>query len=126
MVSLLDIYPKLKKRFKALKDNGVEIIDCNEKFDQRYGEFMNSLAYIANENRMEIVSCAENLDLTKYNIRPGKCIDDDYIERVFGINVTHKKDSISKKGMWLRGKQRYWRIQYMLIWLSILLCYRQL
>ena len=97
VVSLLDIYPKLNKRFKTLKDNGVEIIDCNEKFDQRYGEFMNSLAHIANENRMEIVSCAENLDLTKYNIRPGKCIDDDYIERVFGINVTHKKDPSQRK-----------------------------
>jgi hypothetical protein len=97
VVSLLDMYPKLNKRFKTLKDNGIEIIDCNEKFDQRYGEFMNSLAHIANENRMEIVSCAENLDLTKYNIRPGKCIDDDYIERVFGISVTHKKDPFQRK-----------------------------
>ncbi len=97
VISLLDIYPKLNKRFKVLKDIGVKIIDCNENFDQRYGEFMNSLAHIANENRMEIVSCAENLDLTKYNIRPGKCIDDDYIERIFGINVTHKKDSSQRK-----------------------------
>jgi len=58
---------------------------------------MNSLAHIANENRMEIVSCAENLDLTKYNIRSGKCIDDDYIERIFGINVTHGKDPFQRK-----------------------------
>ena len=97
VVSLLDIYTKLKKRLDALKDNGVEIVDYNRKFDQCYGEFMNSLADIANENRMEIVSCAENLDLAKYNIHPGKCIDDDYIERVFGINVTHKKDPFQRK-----------------------------
>ncbi len=97
VISLLDLYPKLKKRLKALKDNGVEIIDCNGNFDQHYGEFMNSLSRIANENRMEIVSCAENMDLTKYNIRPGKCIDDDYIERIFGINVTHKKDPSQRK-----------------------------
>jgi DNA repair photolyase len=97
VVSLLDMYSKLNKRFKRLKDNGIEILDCNEKFDQRYGEFMNSLAHIANKNGMEIVSCAESLDLTKYNIRPGKCIDDDYIERVFGISVTHKKDPFQRK-----------------------------
>ena len=58
---------------------------------------MNSLAHIANENRMEIVSCAENMDLAKYNIQPGKCIDDDYIKRVFGINVSHKKDPSQRK-----------------------------
>ncbi len=97
VISLLDIYPKLNKRFKTLKDNSVEIIDCNENFDHHYGEFMNSLAHIANENGMEIVSCAENLDLAKYNIRSGKCIDDAYIERVFGINVTHKKDPSQRK-----------------------------
>ena len=97
VISLLDIYPKLNKRFKSLKDNGVEIIDCNEKFDQHYDEFMNSLAHIANENRMEIVSCAEEPDLKKYNIQPGKCIDSDYIERIFGINVTHKKDPSQRK-----------------------------
>ncbi len=97
VISLLDIYPKLNKRFKTLKDNGVEIIDCNEKFDQRFGGFMNSLARIANENKMEIVSCAEEPGLTKYNIRPGKCIDDDYIERIFGTNVSHKKDPSQRK-----------------------------
>ncbi len=46
---------------------------------------------------MEIVSCAEDPSLTKYNIHPGKCIDDNYIERVFGINVTHKKDPFQRE-----------------------------
>ncbi len=46
---------------------------------------------------MEIVSGAEFLYQGKYNIRPGKCIDDDYIERVFGVNVTHKKDPSQRK-----------------------------
>jgi DNA repair photolyase len=97
VISLLDLYPKLKRRLKALKDNGVEIINYNEIFDQRYGEFMISLAQIANENGMEIVSCAENRDLTKYNIHPGKCADDYYIKRVFGLNVTKKKDPAQRK-----------------------------
>jgi hypothetical protein len=97
VISLLDIYPKLKKRLKALKDKGVEIVDCNKKSDKRFDELMYTLTGIAEQNKMEIVSCAEDPDLTKYNIQPGKCIDDDYIERVFGISVTHKKDPTQRK-----------------------------
>ena len=97
VISLLDIYPKLKKRLKALKDNGVEIVDCNNKSDKRFDELMYTLAGVAEQNKMEIVSCAEEPDLKKYNIPPGKCIDNDYIERVFGINVTHKKDPAQRK-----------------------------
>lgn len=97
VISILDIYSKLKKRLNSLKEKGVEIIDCNEAFGRDYDELMNLLAPIASENRMEIVSCAEELDLMKYNIHPGKCIDDEYIERVFGIGVTHKKDPSQRK-----------------------------
>ncbi len=97
VISLLDIYPKLKKRLKALKDNGVEIVDYNKKFDKRYDELLYALAGAAEQNKMEIVSCAEDPSLTKYNIHPGKCIDDNYIERVFGINVTHKKDPFQRE-----------------------------
>ncbi len=97
VISLLDIYPKLKKRLNTLRDHGVDIINCSEKSVQYLGELMYSLARIADENGMEIVSCAEEPDLMKYNIRPGKCIDDDYIERVFGISVTHKKDPSQRK-----------------------------
>jgi hypothetical protein len=97
VISLLDIYPKLKKRLQVLKDKGVEIVDCNNKSDKRFDELMYTLAGIAEQNKMEIVSCAEDPDLTKYNIHPGKCIDDDYIERVFGINVTHKKDPTQRR-----------------------------
>ena len=97
VISLLDIYPKLKKRLKALKDNGVEIVDYNKKYDKRFDELMYTLAGAAEQNKMEIVSCAEEPDLKKYNIHPGKCIDDNYIKRVFGINVTHKKDPSQRK-----------------------------
>jgi len=45
---------------------------------------------------MEIVSCTEEPDLKKYNIQPGKCIND-YIKRVFGTNVSHKKDPSQKR-----------------------------
>ena len=97
VISLLDIYPKLKKRLQVLKDKGVEIVDCDNKSDKRFDELLYTLAGVAEQNKMEIVSCAEDPDLTKYNIQPGKCIDDDYIERVFGISVTNKKDPTQRK-----------------------------
>lgn len=32
------------------------------------------------------------ISLQSYGIRPGKCIDDEYIQRVFDREVTHEKD----------------------------------
>jgi hypothetical protein len=95
--SLLDLYPKLKKRLKALKDNSVEIVDLNKEFDERYDDLMYTLVGIAELCRMKIVSCAEDPDLTKYNIQPGKCIDGNYIKRVFGVDVSHKKDQFQRE-----------------------------
>lgn len=97
VISLLDFYPKLKKRLKALKENGVEIVDSSKEFDERFDMLMYTLSGVAEQNKMEIVSCAEDPDLTKYNIQPGKCIDDNYIKKVFGINVTHKKDPFQRE-----------------------------
>ncbi len=97
VISILDIYPKLKKRLKALKDKGVEIVDLNKEFDKRFDELLYTFAGVAEQNKMEIVSCAEDPDLTKYNIQPGKCVDGDYIERVFGIDVTQKKDPYQRE-----------------------------
>ena len=97
VISLLDFYPKLKKRLKALKDNSVEIVDLNKELDERFDDLMYTLAGIAEQCRMEIVSCAEDPDLTKYNIQPGKCIDDNYIKREFGVDVSHKKDPFQRE-----------------------------
>ncbi len=97
VISILDIYPKLKKRLTALKESGVEIVDYNEKIDKCFDELICTLAGVAEQNKMEIVSCAEDPDLTKYNIQPGKCIDDNYIKRVFGIDVSHKKDPFQRE-----------------------------
>ncbi len=97
VISLLDFYPKLKKRLKVLKDNGVEVVDCNKKSVKCFDKLMYTLADVAEQNKMEIVSCAEDPDLTKYNIQPGKCIDDNYIKRVFGVDVAHKKDPFQRE-----------------------------
>jgi hypothetical protein len=58
----------------------------------QFGELMRGLTATAARNEMEIVSCAEAIDLAAYGIRPGKCVDDEWIQRVFGLTVANKKD----------------------------------
>ena len=43
------------------------------------------------------MSCAEDLDLPPYSIQPGKCVDDEFIKRIFEIDVTGKKDPGQRK-----------------------------
>jgi hypothetical protein len=53
---------------------------------------MRGLAALAEARDMEIVSCAEEIDLTPYGIAPGKCVDDELIRRLFGVQVEERKD----------------------------------
>ncbi len=89
VISLLDVYHKAEKRLRALAKQGVELVDCD---GETLGDLMRALAQTAAENDMEIVSCAEPIDLQSYGIRPGKCVDDEYIAHVFGLEVAHAKD----------------------------------
>ncbi|OGO42122.1 MAG: hypothetical protein A2W36_05155 [Chloroflexi bacterium RBG_16_58_14] len=92
VISVVDIYKKANKRLRQLNEAGSPIIPYRGKSDIHFDFLMNNLVESASQNGMEIVSCAEDLDLTPYGIRPGKCVDDEYIQKVFGLNVTHKKD----------------------------------
>ena len=46
---------------------------------------------------MEIYSCAEEIDLRGMGVLPGKCIDDAYIYKTFGLTVNEKKDPSQRK-----------------------------
>ncbi len=51
----------------------------------------------AKRNNMEIASCAEQIDLSPYGVKPGKCVDDALIFRVFNINVNPRKDPAQRR-----------------------------
>jgi hypothetical protein len=95
VVSLMDVYRKAERR---LQESGIryqtfaEASGPREVLPPQVGELLTDLAAMAGANGMEIVSCAEELDLRPYGIRPGKCVDDEYIGRVFGIRVDTTKD----------------------------------
>jgi hypothetical protein len=86
IVSIMHPYRKVKSR---LVEKGIELTTWEEK---NLGDLMQSLAKEAHERGMEILSCASPVDLERYGINRGKCVDDTYISRVFGIKANSRKD----------------------------------
>lgn len=97
VISVMDMYAKLRKRLDKLNREGVGIVDYAGKLDPRFDELLKTLVRVAAENGMQIQSCAEQLDLVRYGIQPGKCIDDEYLAQTFEIEVGQKKDPGQRK-----------------------------
>ncbi|MCD6293791.1 MAG: DUF1848 domain-containing protein [Deltaproteobacteria bacterium] len=89
IISIVDIYRKAAKRLKLLEGKGIRILAPPE---EKFAELMKSMSDSAAINGMEIQRCAEAPGPALYGIPPGKCIDDGLIHRVFGLEVTHRKD----------------------------------
>jgi hypothetical protein len=91
VISILDPYAKAARRLDRLGKEQPEfkyrVYDA-----ERDGALMQQLARIAQAHSLRIQSCAETMDLTAAGIAPGKCIDDQLIREVFGIDVSRKKD----------------------------------
>jgi len=92
-VSIMDDYRWVTARLKKLAKEGITRLEIDEEL----GMVMRSLAAITQSHEMEIFSCAEPIDLSPYGIAPGKCIDDVYLRRTFGIDVTRRKDPSQRK-----------------------------
>jgi len=101
VISFADIekYSRVKKRFEKNK------ID-NKKFS------INNVLYLAKNLRklnqkwnLDISTCAENIDLSEYNIYPNKCIDDELIKSIF----SHDKELVSyvNKAKKDRGQRQF-------------------
>jgi len=93
VISFMDRYAKNNARLKKVeKEKGIRFINF-EDIPEVFDSFLPSITEIASQYNMELLSCAESYDLQSYGINHGKCIDDDYINQVFQIEVNHKKDS---------------------------------
>jgi hypothetical protein len=94
IISTVSLYRKAKKRLKRLEQEGIRLLDCRGEV---LAHTMRNLVQIAREQDITITSCAETRDLEPYGIRRGKCVDDGYIQNVFGVEVTHRKDPSQRK-----------------------------
>ena len=84
VVSFLDMYAGIQKDMGRL---GVGEVPEGE-----IRKLAGRLAAIAGDHGLEIVSCAEAMDLESEGIRHGSCIDRELIERVTGKSLPVKKD----------------------------------
>ena len=101
VISIVDVYRKTESRMRALEGTpaAVQPPDATQ-----FEELMRGMAQSAQENGMESVSCAEEIDLLPFGIRPGKCVDDQAIADAFGLEVLRKKDPTQRAACGLRRK----------------------
>jgi hypothetical protein len=91
IISTMNLYRKTMIR---LAQKGIQITLPEEKV---FEHLMRSMAGEARNKGMEICGCATPLELGQYGIKHGKCVDDSYIKRVFGVDVTRRKDPSQRK-----------------------------
>ena len=97
VISFMDPYQKATSRIKKMEKAGFKIINDINPEKLRFQNMITELCSIAKNNRMEITSCAEEINMVDLGIIKGKCIDDDLIEKLFDIKVPKKKDPYQRK-----------------------------
>jgi DNA repair photolyase len=82
--SFIDFY---KKIVENIKSNGIMTVPTEEK-----NIIAENFSKISVENNFLIDTCAEDIDLSKYNIDHARCIDDRLITKITGYKFTVEKD----------------------------------
>jgi hypothetical protein len=89
IISILQMYRKLQRRLKVLENTPAAVQSCPL---EEYESLLRDLARIAQAHGLDLVSCAQEMDLQSFGIRPGKCVDDEWIATNLGIQVSSRKD----------------------------------
>jgi len=84
VISFMDLYKKTERNLK-----GINLMPMNE---QMMSEIAFQLSLIAAKYDLQMESCCESMDLEKFNIKHGKCIDDELISKIIGKKLDIKKD----------------------------------
>jgi DNA repair photolyase len=93
VISILDLYKKTIRRFNSINEQIPESADTIDRFY----ELLQLIGNKASEYNIEVQSCAESIDLSFFNVKHGKCIDDDLLKSEFGIKITYRKDKTQRK-----------------------------
>jgi len=94
IVSVYDRYAKAEKRLLRLESEGaLKSLDYSA---EQMRELLSEMAAIAGKEGMEIQSCAE--DPEDCGIRPGACIDSEYIKKQFGLEIRRKDPGQKRPG----------------------------
>jgi hypothetical protein len=94
MISFIDLYRKVQRRFRRLSKDGFELMDYEKSL---IDHLMKTLVSISKDNGMTIYSCAEEMELIQLHFPAGKCIDNTYISETFGLTLNPTKDPHQRK-----------------------------
>ncbi|MCU0286679.1 MAG: DUF1848 domain-containing protein [Acidobacteria bacterium] len=89
IISFLDMYKKCDRNLRGLNikapgsEDMVHLAGILNNISRHYG--------------IELVSCAEEIELSSLGISHGKCIDDEWISRILGRRLVLKKDPHQRK-----------------------------
>jgi len=91
MTSLVTFYAKTGRRLKRLEPRGYRFDTAPEESPEA-DRLLAEMAQAAGEQGIEIQSCAATRDYSGLGIPPGRCIDGEILERVWGIRRPWFKD----------------------------------
>jgi len=94
MISLVDFYRSVKPRLRILEKTGVSV---RPPEPEDLEELIPALVKIAAGCGLDIFSCAEEIDLETWGVRPGKCVDDELLSRLLGRPLRVRKDPRQRK-----------------------------
>lgn len=85
IISFIDYY---NNTYKNIKNHNVYNISNSDMYI-----IAENFSSIAKDNGLIIESCAEQIDLERFGINHGKCIDDELIEKITGYKISAGKDN---------------------------------
>lgn len=89
VISFVDLYKKTERNTKNL--------GLTEMTQESMEEIGKMFSKIAQENNMIIETCSEAIDLQRYGIEKGKCIDDRLVSKILGCKVDVSKDKTQRE-----------------------------
>jgi len=96
IVSILDVYRKVRRGLEPAFRTGFRLLD-QESMSRAIEELTPDLAQAAKSHGFTVQSCAEKRDLATHGVPPGACIDAAYLQELFGISVSSRKDPSQRK-----------------------------
>lgn len=96
IVSIVDWYQKTDRRLAELEKDGF-LFDRQNVDRSITGLLLRDLADMAKAEGMEIFTCAEPLDFSRFGVPSGRCIDDTLLRRIWPLSAPFPKDPSQRK-----------------------------
>ncbi|MCG9582588.1 DUF1848 domain-containing protein [Vibrio tubiashii] len=89
VISFVDLYTKTEHGLKSVPSLNYRDLTANQG---ELNDLCMFMVEVCQQYNLAIETCAEGIDLTDIGIQPGKCIDDELLKHLFGIDTAHRKN----------------------------------